>query len=159
LPGFNPAWRKLAGVAGPALATASLVWSFFALGRDTNAARWQRHNWGEFVDACRWIDQNAPADALCLTPRYNVGFKWYAQRAEYVTWKDCPQDATGILEWKERLDAVLRWRSSCIDDGFSAAAFDRLHDETGVEYVLAWNNDPWHLKPVYRNQRFSVYKR
>ena len=153
------AWRVLAKIAGPVLAVASITWSFLAPGRVDNAARWKPENWAEFVDACQWIDGNVPADALCLTPKYNVGFKWYAQRAEYVTWKDCPQDALGILEWKERIDRIWRWRATYIDEGFSAASFDQLHDQTGVEYVLAWNTDPWRIKPVYRNRAFSVLKR
>ena len=150
-------WRIVARVAGPVLAVTALTWSFLPQGRIQNAAGWRPRNWSEFVDVCRWIDRHVPADALCLTPRYNVGFKWYAQRAEYVTWKDCPQDATGILEWKRRLDTILRWRSKHIDDGFSAAAIAQLHDETGVDYVLAWNADPWRLEPIFRNQEFSVY--
>jgi hypothetical protein len=152
-------WRVMAKIASTGLAVAAMSWSFLAPGRVNNAARWQPDHWAEFVDACRWIDQNVPADALYLTPKYNVGFKWYAQRAEYVTWKDCPQDALGILEWKERLDRIWRWRATHIDDGFSTAAFDQLHDETGVDYVLAWNTDPWRVKPVYRNRAFSIFKR
>lgn len=152
-------WRVMAKIAGPALAAASLAWSFLAPGRIENGAHWRPQNWAEFVDVCRWIDQNVPEGALCLTPRYNVGFKWYAQRAEYATWKDCPQDGAGILEWKERLDQVVRWRSKYIEDGFSATALAQLNDETGVEYVLAWNTDPWRIKPVYRNRAFSVYER
>lgn len=34
-------------------------------------------------------------NALILTPRKSA-FKWMAERAEYVCYKDCPQDAAGI---------------------------------------------------------------
>ena len=154
---FRQGWRIAARVAGVALTGASLWWSFYAPGRIENAAGWHPKNWADFVDACQWIDLHVPADALFLTPKYNVGFKWYAQRAEYATWKDCPQDAAGILEWKGRLDTILRWRSTYIDEGFSDAAFAELHATTGIEYVLAWNTDAWRLKPVYRNRGLSVY--
>jgi hypothetical protein len=157
--GVARGWRFVAGVARSVLAVAPLAWSFLAPGRIENPAGWQPQNWAEFVDACRWIDQNVSTGTLCLTPRYNVGFKWYAQRAEYVTWKDCPQDAAGILEWNERLERVVRWRSRYIVEGFSAAALGRLNDQTGVECVLAWNADPWRIEPIYRNRAFSVYKR
>jgi hypothetical protein len=156
---FKRGWRVVTRAIGPLFAVAALAWSFIAPGRDENAAHWQQSNWNDFVDACRWIEQNVPAGALCLTPRYNIGFKWYAQRAEYVTWKDCPQDAAGILEWKRRLDKVARWRSDHFDEGFSATAFARLHHQTRVDYVLAWNADPWRIEPIYRNRAFSVYKR
>jgi hypothetical protein len=157
--GFRRAWRIAARAAALGLTIASLWWSFAAPGRVGNAARWHPKNWNDFVDACEWIDQHVPADALFLTPKYNVGFKWYAQRAEYATWKDCPQDAAGILEWKARLDTILRWRSKYIekDNRFSETAFAELNSETGIEYVLAWNTDAWRLKPIYRNRGLSVY--
>ena len=155
--GLNRGGRIASSTAGPVLAVSALAWSFAAPGRVENAAGWKRQNWDAFVDACHWIDRHVPADALCLTPKYNVGFKWYAQRAEYVTWKDCPQDAAGILEWKERLDKVVRWRSMHFDAGFSATAFAQFNDETGVEYVLSVNTDPWRREPIYRNRVFSVY--
>jgi hypothetical protein len=154
---FGPGGRVAARMAGAALTVAALAWSFLAPGRDENAARWQPQNWADFIDACRWIDQNVPADALFLTPKYNVGFHWYCGRAEYATWKNCPQDAAGILEWKGRLDTIVRWRSKYIEDGFSETAFAELYAQTGVEYVLAWNTDAWRIKPMYRNRAFSVY--
>jgi hypothetical protein len=157
--GLRRGWRNAARATALALTIASLWWSFAAPGRVDNAARWHPRNWADFVDACEWIDQHIPADALFLTPKYNVGFKWYAQRAEYAAWKDCPQDAAGILVWKSRLDTILRWRSKYIekDNGFSETAFAELNAETGIEYVLAWNTDAWRIKPVYRNRGLSVY--
>ena len=47
-----------------------------------------------------------PADALFLTPREQQTFKWYAGRAEIVSWKDVPQDARGLIEWKQRLEEI-----------------------------------------------------
>lgn len=62
-------------------------------------------NWEK---ACRWIRDNTPEDSLFLTPAQQQTFKWYAHRAEVVSWKDVPQDATGILEWKKRVDQFSR---------------------------------------------------
>lgn len=157
-PGIRPGWRIVSQVAGPVLSLAALTWSFLAPGWVNNAPNWHPKNWADFVEASQWIDRHVPTGALFLTPRYNVGFKWYAQRAEYATWKDCPQDAPGILEWKGRLDQILRWRATHIDDGFTSTAFDQLHDETGVEFVLASNADPWRMQPIFRNRAYSVYE-
>ena len=44
-----------------------------------------------------------PTDSLWLTPKYQQTFKWYAGRAEVVSWKDVPQDNTSIIEWYQRL--------------------------------------------------------
>lgn len=154
----RPAWRWIARGASPIVAVVALGWSFQAPGRDDNPARWSPQTWNDFVEICRWIDQRVPPDALFLTPRYNVGFKWYAGRAEYVSWKDCPQDARGILEWRTRLDRVKTWRDAHFESGFSATALRDLQRETGINYVLGSNGDPWQLEPLRSNRVFSVFR-
>jgi hypothetical protein len=154
----RPAWRWIARGVAPVVAVAALSWSFMVPGRDDNPARWSPQTWSDFGDICRWIDQQTPQDALFLTPRYNVGFKWYSGRAEYVSWKDCPQDARGILEWRTRLDRVKTWRDAHFESGFTATALRDLQRETGINYVLGSNGDPWQLEPLHTNRVFSVYK-
>ena len=63
----------------------------------------------DWTRTCSWIDINLPADAIVLTPRGSWAFKWYAQRAEFVVFKDCPQDAAGIVEWDRRRQLRGRW--------------------------------------------------
>lgn len=58
------------------------------------------NNWRK---ACLWIAENTPADAMFITPHEQQTFKWYAGRAEVVSWKDIPQDSNGILDWSQRL--------------------------------------------------------
>jgi uncharacterized protein DUF6798 len=67
-----------------------------------NVADWYR----DWRAVCRWTQENTPADALFLTPGNQQTFKWYAQRPETPTWKDIPQDARGIVEWKKQLDEI-----------------------------------------------------
>jgi hypothetical protein len=55
---------------------------------------------------CRWIAEHTPPDAVFITPREQQTFKWYAGRAEVVNFKDVPQDAASLLEWKRRLEAL-----------------------------------------------------
>jgi hypothetical protein len=57
---------------------------------------------------CAWIESNTPADAIFLTPADQQTFKWYSGRAEVVSWKDAPQEATGVLEWSRRLNDVYQ---------------------------------------------------
>ena len=66
----------------------------------TTARQWYR----DWRAVCGWIAATTPADARFLTPRHQQTFKWYAARAEAVTWKDIPQDAVSILEWKNAID-------------------------------------------------------
>jgi hypothetical protein len=60
----------------------------------------------DWTAACAWIGQNTPADALFITPREQQTFKWYAGRAEVANWKDVPQNAAGLIEWKRRLSEL-----------------------------------------------------
>ena len=41
-----------------------------------------------------------PPDARFITPRLAQTFKWYTGRAEVATWKNIPQDAKAIVEWR-----------------------------------------------------------
>jgi hypothetical protein len=60
----------------------------------------------DWLHACEWMLEETPADAMFLTPREQQTFKWYAGRSEVVTWKDVPQDARGLIEWKKRMDEI-----------------------------------------------------
>lgn len=61
----------------------------------------------DWLATCEWINSDTAEDALFLTPRHQQTFKWYAERAEVVAWKDIPQDAVGVVEWKRRIDKVF----------------------------------------------------
>jgi hypothetical protein len=151
--------RALAALAGPGVSLIALFGACLAPGGYSNPSNMQyQQNWLAFVEACRWIEKNTPRDALFLTLRTNVGFKWYAQRAEYVTWKDCPQDTAGILDWKYRLELIAEWRTAYADEGFARSEFVALAKQTGIDYAMVWNTEIWHAEPVYRNRSFSIYR-
>jgi len=137
-------------------AGAALAWSILAPGGVTNPSHWPPETWADFIDVCGWIDQNTPPDAVFLTPKYNVGFKWYARRAEYVTWKDCPQDTAGVLEWGRRINRLTRWMPRRSRRGMSDAALAEIARETDVTYILAIGSPPRQTEPVYSNRTFSV---
>jgi hypothetical protein len=60
----------------------------------------------DWRNVCDWIERETPPDAKFLTPRRQQTFKWYAQRPEVVNWKDVPQDAAGLMRWKEAMEEV-----------------------------------------------------
>jgi hypothetical protein len=66
------------------------------------AAEWLR----DWQAVCAWIGENTPADAKFITPREQQTFKWYAGRAEVANWKDVPQDAASVSQWKMALDLL-----------------------------------------------------
>jgi hypothetical protein len=118
---------------------------------------WKPDNFAAWRDVCDWVSRELPPEALCLTPKFSAGFKWWAQRSEFVTWKDCPQDAANLLEWKDRLRLVADWRDKHFARGFDVEALFDLRQYGSIDYVIAWNADPFKVDPAYRNSAFSVY--
>lgn len=112
----------------------------------------------DWIDACHWIDQNLPSDALVNSPHNGWAFKWFAQRAEYVAFKDCPQDANGIVEWNRRLNFLKRWfEDHYADDFYSRDELRDLREQTKISHILTDRLGPLELKPIYRNESFQVY--
>lgn len=70
------------------------------------------HRYSDWLAVCEWIAQNTPADSLWITPKHQQTFKWYAQRAEVVSWKDVPQDNRSIIEWFRRIERLTQPRNS-----------------------------------------------
>jgi Domain of unknown function (DUF6798) len=66
---------------------------------------------------CDWIKESTPSDALIVTPRESFGFKWFAERPEYVAYKDCPQDVEGLIEWNRRNWVISTWQRRFTADG------------------------------------------
>jgi len=76
----------------------------------------QQQAWfDDWLEVCRWARENTPADSVFLTPRLAQSFRWYAGRSQVVSHKDIPQDARGIVEWRDRIDAIY--------------GYDRVNDE------------------------------
>ena len=112
----------------------------------------------DWIAACQWIEQNTPRDALFLTPTNNKNFKWYAQRAEYVSWKDCPQDALGIVEWNRRLRYLKQWAKTKFDHGYSQAAVLDLSATTAITHIITKRLGSFEQEPIFRNDSYRVYR-
>ena len=56
-----------------------------------------------WADACDWVRGHVPADACFLTPRGAASFTWRTGRREVVSWKNMPQDARSLVEWRRRI--------------------------------------------------------
>jgi hypothetical protein len=134
-----------------------------ALGRIEDPAAW--------IAANDWIRTHAPADAICLIPRHGQSFKWYAERADVVNWKDIPQDAANVIEWRKRIRDVYptvagpegplvlnspeQWGAERVLD-----VARRYH----ASYVIARSEPPLGLREVYSaaspetGEGYSVYQ-
>jgi len=122
----------------------------------------------DWTAACAWIGENTPAAAIFITPREQQTFKWYAGRAEVANWKDVPQDAAGLVEWKRRLSELYpRDPAHRLNDlaAFSDQALAVLARKYGAEFIVldaTRANRPLDLRRVYPsggeiNASFQVF--
>lgn len=114
--------------------------------------------WADWEDAGRWIRESTPRDALFVTPTYSRHFKWWAERAEFVCHKDCPQDAAGILEWRRRMTVWRAWRQSAFGNGVTPDELADLARKTEGTHLIVHQAVPVQRAPLYRNRTFAVYE-
>ena len=118
---------------------------------ETRYAAWQ--------DACSWLRENTPQDAMVFTPRESFGMKWFAERSEYICFKDCPQDAKGILEWNRRLWTIHRWSQQAYQDKqFDDADLESLYKKTGIAWLITRRLGPFEREPVFQNEVWRIYE-
>lgn len=156
--------RRLLSVMLPSKVRPLIVVGCFATALFLNAGRGsldrmtdaQRTDW---ISACRWIGENTPEGSLVLTPKESRSFKWFAERAEYVAFKDCPQDAAGIVEWNNRLKFLKKWgEDNWNGTSYSATVTQQLHEQTGVDYLVTKRWGPFGAPIVYENSTYRIYQ-
>ena len=134
------------------------VASLFRIHATAETNRYSREDRIDWLDVCSWIQTHLPPDALVQSPTNGWAFKWFAQRAEFVSFKDCPQDAAGMVEWNRRLNFLQKWfESNYADQLYSAEELRGLRQQTGLTHLLTDRLGPLELEPIYRNQTFQVY--
>ncbi|MFP6766232.1 MAG: DUF6798 domain-containing protein, partial [Planctomycetaceae bacterium] len=135
---------------------AGALWMSAGRGSESRMSAPQQADW---IAACSWIRSHTKEDVLIHTPRQAWAFKWFASRSEYVSLKDCPQDAQGILEWNNRLNGIRNWAESHYGDGvFSRQETERLHAETGITHLLVRRLGPFEVQPEFANATFRLYR-
>lgn len=158
---LNGEFRGVRGWRASPAALAMIAILVAALMRSSSIAETNRYSGedrADWLDVCGWIDGNLPADALVQSPTNGWAFKWFARRAEYVAFKDCPQDAHGIVEWNRRLNFLQKWfEDKYADEKYSAEELRELRRLTGLTHLLTDRLGPLELDPVYRNSTFQVY--
>ena len=141
-----------------------LTGTFLAPSEDRHPGYLDEKTDTDWKNVCHWIRSHSEPDALILTPLMNFGFKWYADRAEYVSFKDCPQDDQSLLEWKRRIDWLKRWKVRAMHDGMDREDLLELQQETQIELWLVRREANNKLSPlfqdllVFQNETHSVFK-
>jgi len=142
-----------------ALAFVGLIAGLMLPFSDRDSSRMSPEKKDAWLQACRWIRANTDADALFLTPNRSWAFKWFAQRAEYVSFKDCPQEASGIVEWNERLTTLRTWAESNYDDRYySNREVSELIRLTGITHAVVDRLGPFEHEPEFENDYYRVYR-
>lgn len=116
---------------------------------------------------CEWIEQSTAQDARFLTPRRQQTFKWYAQRPEVVNWKDVPQDAAGLMRWKEAMEEIYPRSTFELDltahDDEQLLTIARKYDAQYIVLDRTRATRPLKMQRVYptirsENPTYDVYR-
>jgi hypothetical protein len=116
-----------------------------------------------WVDACTWAAENTPEDALFLTPRLNLTFKWHAGRPEVANRKDLPQDARSIVDWHRRIQeiyyATIEGEEQPLDS-LGILGTERVRElatKYNANYVLMDRGQLLSLPVAYKNDEYVIY--
>jgi hypothetical protein len=148
-------------------ARTSVTYSRIEPGRPYIAYHW--------IDACQWIadPKNTPKTAKFWVPRDGTTFKWHAQRSDIGTWKNIPQDAEGIVRWRQMMHDLFYYRNKegqlCDDRSLAILLWWKTDDEIeqlriryGFDYILcsAYPELLHHktFQVVYANDLYKVYR-
>ena len=117
--------------------------------------------YADWLDACRWIRDETPSDALFLTPRNQQTFKWNAGRSEVVCWKDSPQNAADLLEWHRRLHRIFPADAFGGPVPLTTERAIDLYREYRFQFVLLdrrVNRQPLAIPLLYQNENYAVFE-
>lgn len=128
-------------------------------GTDQNPSKMSPEKRANWIAACEWLHANSKPSDLIYSFDNQWAVKWYAQRPEYVNYKDCPQDAAALIEWNRRRWVISRWRASATKTrGISEEELSDLARLTGIRFIICDRFGPLDPPPVYQNQDFRVYE-
>ncbi|WP_068265713.1 DUF6798 domain-containing protein [Rubripirellula obstinata] len=102
---------------------------------DSDAAT-KRAVFKDWLAVCNWAALSSPENEVFLTPRHQQTFKWYSGRSEVVNWKDVPQDAISLIEWKKRFQEVFPERLGAIRVTINYKTLRKFREQYNVRYMI-----------------------
>ncbi|MCH7752624.1 MAG: hypothetical protein IH898_10780, partial [Planctomycetes bacterium] len=163
--------RERSRLALPALAIAVALPAWHLA--EVSTARWQDATppadakmldpaaWRE---ACQWVRNNTPAEAMFLVPRGSQSLSWYAHRRNVVAWKDVPQDAATLVTWRDRyFDVFWHYDENGEHVPYGSLALQgtsrirELAAKYGVDFVITREYPPLGLPVAHANAWYTVY--
>lgn len=149
---LSPTLRRFAG----AVLIATVLAASYGLRQDSPSGYPGKH-YSEWNNACAWIRDNTPQDSLFVTPREAVAFKWYAERAEFVAYKDCPQDGAGILKWRQRLRDLGWMRPIQLQRSLKPSDLTWMQGQMQMTHLITRDHVVAGQDPIYENSVWRIY--
>jgi hypothetical protein len=121
----------------------------------------------EWRDVCEWVCDHVPAGSRFLTPRGAASFTWRTGLPEVVSWKNSPQDARSLIEWRRRFVDCFSRDGSLTMVERSPAAFgaERLRDVAAryaADHAIVPTDlpcaEPLPFERLYANAAYAVYR-
>lgn len=120
-----------------------------------------------WADVCGWVKEHVPPGSRFLTPRGAASFTWRTGLPEVVAWKNSPQDAVSLLEWRRRiLDCFSADGTLVTMEGstaaLGAARMRDVADRYGADHAIVpldvTGLDALPFERLYANSGYAVYR-
>ena len=120
-----------------------------------------------WVDVCGWVKAHVPPGSRFLTPRGAASFTWRTGMPEVVAWKNNPQDAVSLLEWRRRILECFSFDGTLVNMEVSTAALgaDRMRDVAdryGADHAIVPLDvaglDTLPFERLHANHGYAVYR-
>jgi hypothetical protein len=159
LVGYSSIDRMMQGVP-PSVNNRLMGWDMEA---DATSKRKVFEDW---LAVCNWAALSTPDDEVFLTPRHQQTFKWYSGRSEVVNWKDVPQDAINLIEWKKRFQEIYPDRLGAIRVTINYKTLREFRNRYQVRYMVVDRRVVGEHLPLLRvyptesndNANYAVYE-
>jgi hypothetical protein len=120
-----------------------------------------------WADVCGWVKDHVPPGSRFLTPRGAASFTWRTGLPEVVAWKNSPQDAVSLLEWRRRILDCFSADGRLVDMERSTAALGAARmrdvaDRYGADHAIVPLDvaglDTLPFERLHANGRYAVYR-
>ena len=136
-------------------------------GRELRSRADARMDAPAWADTCAWVAAHVPAGSRFLTPRGAASFTWRTGLPEVVAWKNSPQDAVSLLEWRRRIldcfsaDGTLGTMARSTA-ALGAARMRDVADRYGADHAIVpldvTGLDTLPFERLHANQGYAVYR-